>query len=116
MKNLLPTLLSLSIIITLLFSACDSSINSKDYQLVEVTSGEIDSAYMDIDSIPNSLLGTISKGETWKMWQNLHKECLKSEWLKRPFYFGVTNTLALGTVTDKKYKAVYIRLVTMFKK
>lgn len=51
----------------------------------------------------NALTG---KGETWKMWNKIYTDCLKSQLFNDPFYFGVSNTIGLGSITDKKHESI----------
>lgn len=58
------------------------------------------------DTTGEKLLG--GKGKLWKLWQKLHKNCQNSEITKGMIYFGVSNTLGLGTIVqydkgNKKY-------------
>lgn len=46
------------------------------------------------------------KGATWKLWNKLHKECMKAQWVKKPYYFGVSNTLSLGAIVSNRYEPV----------
>ena len=78
--------------------------NLKDYTFVELD--DQDTTFFDSESDSLKLLG-LGKGPTWKMWKDLHKGCMKNEWLDKSRYFGVSNTLKLGTITDKKFKQVY---------
>jgi len=40
------------------------------------------------------------KGKTWKLWRALHKDCQKNDVAKDMVYFGVSNTLGLGTIVE----------------
>lgn len=94
----LPTIV---ILIVFAISGCKDEL--KMYEFVELD--DQDTTYFATDSLQT--LGLFGKGPTWKMWKNLHKGCMKNQWLGRSRYFGVSNTLKLGTITDKKFKQVY---------
>lgn len=53
--------------------------------------------------LPDTSMSLFGKGSTWKTWRKLHKECMKAEWLRNPYYFGVSNTINLGAIVDKNY-------------
>lgn len=96
-------LLQLLVISTALFLYSCNSCNQpkKDYVDFEaVQEADVDtSQYKGFDF-------TISKGETWKMWDKIFKACMKSEVFDNPYYFGMTNTIDLGSITDKKHESV----------
>ena len=102
-----PIVILVSVCLVFLFTSCDKcnpkSNKAATFKLVDM---ETDTFKFDsIDNIfqkedKNFLL--LSKGATWKTWKKLHKGCMKSEWLKHPFYFGVTNTINLGSIIDEE--------------
>ena len=98
------TKIGLVIVFIALFGSCSSCDKLEDFDFVELT--DEDALYFESaqDSLEFGLLG---KGATWKMWKDLHKECMKSQWLRKGRYFGISNTLKLGTITDNKFKEVY---------
>lgn len=102
MKKLTTT--SLVALTIFIFFSCHK--DPKNYTLEDVSSTEIDSFYIENDTSKNKLV-PFAKGETWKMWEDLHLQCMKSEWIRNPFYFGVTNTMKLGTISDKRYKTAF---------
>jgi len=91
-------------IVALILYSCGGDGLGK-YEFVELDSQDTTEFYTETDTTLE-LFG-IGKGPTWKMWKDLHKGCMKNQWLKRSRYFGVANTLKLGTITDKKFKEVY---------
>lgn len=40
------------------------------------------------------------KGKLWRVWKKLHKNCQNSEITKGMLYFGVSNTLGIGTIIE----------------
>lgn len=92
----------LALLITLPFSCQEKT------KLVELDDTEIDSTRFDkLDAKfepKDSLKGlTLSKGATWRTWRKLHRECMNAQWFKKPYYFGVSNTVSLGAIVDKEY-------------
>lgn len=47
----------------------------------------------------------VRKGETWKLWKNIFRDCIKSEIFRKPVYLGTTNTLGLGTILDQNLQS-----------
>lgn len=43
---------------------------------------------------------TNGKGRTWKLWRSLHKDCQNDDVAKDKIYFGVSNTLGIGTIIE----------------
>lgn len=65
---------------------------------------DVDAKFEKEDSIMDmQMVSTLKKGSTWRLWRNIHLDCMKSEWMKSPFYFGVSNTLDLGSLVDKRF-------------
>lgn len=91
-----------ALLIIVMTTGCKDSLNK--YTFVELEYQ--DTTFYDSETDSLKLLG-LGKGPTWKMWKDLHKGCMKNEWLGKSRYFGVSNTLKLGTITDKKFKQVY---------
>jgi hypothetical protein len=89
-------------LIIIMISGCKDGI--KDYTFVELD--DKDTTFLNQDSDSLKIFG-LGKGPTWRMWRDLHKGCMKNEWLGKSKYFGVSNTLKLGTITDKKFEQVY---------
>ena len=85
--------------------ACTSCHKKKEYVDFEmVTQNDVDTShYKGFDFIAG-------KGEVWKLWDKVFKACMKSEIFNDPYYFGMTNTIDLGAITDKKHESV-IRLI-----
>ncbi|TNE54322.1 MAG: hypothetical protein EP338_07870 [Bacteroidetes bacterium] len=101
MKTTLKLVLSI-FLFAVLISGCKDGI--QDYTFVELD--DSDTTYFNQESDSLKLFG-LGKGPTWRMWKDLHKGCMKNEWLAKSKYFGVSNTLKLGTITDKKFEQVY---------
>lgn len=40
------------------------------------------------------------KGKTWRLWRALHKDCQNDDVAKDKIYFGVSNTLGIGTIVE----------------
>jgi|GEM_PF-6410558 len=38
------------------------------------------------------------RGDTWKLWQKLHRNCMRSELSRSPLYFGVSNPIGAGGI------------------
>lgn len=51
-----------------------------------------------------------SKGETWKLWETLHHECMQNEIFKNPFYFGPSNKTGIGAVWKNDISMLYNEL------
>lgn len=101
MKKLFYIFLLVSFIITM--NSCNEA-NKNETTKLEAMAIET-SKFDEIDSqfeIKNTELN-FGKGATWKTWKKLHKECMKSEWLKNPYYFGVSNTVNIGSLVDKNF-------------
>jgi hypothetical protein len=106
-----PTNLALiALAITLTISSCKSCQKEKlSIEFVDLSPDEIDTLRFDFydtkfeknDSNLN-MLG-LSKGATWRTWRKLHTACMKNEWFKQPFYFGVSNTANLGIIVNQDY-------------
>ena len=69
---------------------------------------KIDFVEEPIDSSDVKQFG--GKGQTWKMWNKIFVSCMKAEAFKDPFYMGVTNTIDLGSITDKDHEST-IRVI-----
>ncbi|WP_159019855.1 hypothetical protein [Algibacter sp. L3A6] len=97
-----PISLLLLFLVTIVLTGCND--NLKNYEFIELNEDDISNFETKKDSLKFIELG---KGSTWKMWKDLHKECMKNQWLNKSRYFGVSNTLKLGTITDRHFKEVY---------
>nr|WP_298789731.1 hypothetical protein [uncultured Allomuricauda sp.] len=102
MKNYLK--IGFILILIVCIGSCSGCDKLEDFDFIELTEDDAASFEVHQDSLEFGILG---KGATWKMWKDLHKECMKNKWLSRNRYFGISNTLKLGTITDKKFKEVY---------
>lgn len=89
--------------------------SSDQTRLIDYDITSQDEIFFDeIDSIANdnlyksssrefaSLEEFVGRGSTWKLWNKVHKECMKAKWYKNPFYFGPTNTVDLGAIVNSK--------------
>lgn len=117
-RLLLPVILS-STLILLWISACNNNgegglsdkkdtlkIRSLDPGMVTQMNDSISPDVLDEDTTSQKLFG--GKGKLWKVWTTLHKECMNNELSKGMIFFGVSNSLGLGTVlkyddSKKKY-------------
>lgn len=92
----------------LLFS-CSGCHPEDRYRLTDLSPDEIDSTRFDaLDRIyedrDSSLkVRNLGQGATWRLWRKLHKECMADQWLKSPFYLGVTGKVNLGAVVDENF-------------
>jgi len=103
--NLLSAFL-LSITVALLLNSCNSYQPGGDKEIFVLEEIEIDTTLFDIPDSKYEQTDTmrlLGKGSTWKTWRKLHKECMKSDWFKNPYYFGVSSTVNLGAVVDEKF-------------
>jgi hypothetical protein len=48
-----------------------------------------------------------SKGETWKLWETLHHECMNSKIFNNPFYFGTSNKTGIGAIWKNDISLLY---------
>jgi hypothetical protein len=63
--------------------------------------------HADVDTTRYKGFGfVLGKGEVWRMWNKVFKACMKSEAFDNPYYFGMTNTIDLGSITDKDHESV----------
>lgn len=103
MKNL-NLLLSLFFIVLIVLTSCNSRSkkDNNEYVFEEI---QTDTTLFDLQdsNMEDSIKSLHGKGETWKTWLKLHKECMKAQWLTNPYYFGVSSTVNLGAIVDKKY-------------
>jgi hypothetical protein len=82
--------------------------------------GELNDRISPICADPeDSTLKFQGKGKIWRLWQKLHKNCHRSVIAEGMLYFGVTNTLGLGTIlnidsTTGKINADYPMIIDSF--
>ncbi|MEJ5090705.1 hypothetical protein GEO21_11730 [Sphingobacterium faecium] len=97
--------IALAVSSALFLLVCNSCNQKKEFIDFEtVQKNDIDtSQYKGFDFVSG-------KGEVWKMWDKVFRACMKSEIFDDPYYFGMTNTIDLGAITDKKHESV-IRLI-----
>ena len=62
--------------------------------------------FADTKKVNNRSFLFESKGETWKAWNNLRIQCVKSELIKDPVYLGITNTIGLGAIMKKNFEVL----------
>lgn len=84
----------------LLTSSCNSGNQKKEYIVFE-SAGE---ATVDTTHHKGALV--LGKGATEKMWDKIYRECIKADVWKDAYYFGPTNTISLGSITDKKHESI----------
>lgn len=98
----------------LVIYSCDSQ-PKLDFQFEEVDTGEEDWRWiLEEEELPDSL--KLFRGQTWKEWRKTFKDCMEAKWIKRPFYFGPSNTVNLGALTSKNYKQLRWTLKDVFTK
>jgi hypothetical protein len=108
MKNLNSLLfLSFVTLIVIGLNSCNSCKRSQENDTITFEEVIPDSTLFDkLDSQfeqPDTAMALLGKGSTWKTWRKLQKECMKAEWLRNPYYFGVSSTVNLGAIVDKHY-------------
>lgn len=84
-----------AIFTTILFSLSANVLAEKSIQLVHIKNNEV--------SVKDKSL-TFGKGSTWKLWEKLHKSCMKADWFKDPYFFGVSSTLSVGSIVSNRYE------------
>ncbi|MGJ1501357.1 hypothetical protein [Sphingobacterium multivorum] len=84
----------------LLTSSCNSGNQKKEYIVFE----SIGETNVDTTHYEGALV--LGKGATEKMWDKIYKECMKTDAWKDAYYFGPTNTISLGSITDKKHESI----------
>ncbi|MFS4456346.1 hypothetical protein [Maribacter sp. 2304DJ31-5] len=92
MKEFTLILLSVSLLI------CSCKKEEYTFEFEEIESNEAD--WVAQDTINTKFF----RGQTWKQWRGTFKDCMQSKWIKKPFYFGPSNTVGLGSISSKNYK------------
>ncbi|MCR9249333.1 MAG: hypothetical protein NXI20_02880 [bacterium] len=100
------TSLLFSTIILFYLSSCDTT---PKYEFEDIESTEDDWAWqtqvrIDKSGLPDTVSTKLFKGETWKEWRKTFKDCMESDWIRSPYYFGPTSTVSLGSITSKNKK------------
>ena len=96
----------IGIMISIVLNSCNSCNPDRDKEDIAFEEIEVDTTLFDTyDSQfdQQDSLGFIGRGSTWRTWRKLHKECMKAQWLRRPYYFGVSSTVNLGSIVDKDF-------------
>lgn len=84
----------------LLTASCNSGNQKKEYIVFESTEDA------STDTTHNKGALVLTKGATQKMWDKIYKECIKADVWKDAYYFGPTNTISLGSITDKRHESI----------
>ncbi|MBY0377621.1 MAG: hypothetical protein K2Q33_03545 [Gammaproteobacteria bacterium] len=110
--NLKATILCMGLL-AMFITSCNSekSAENNDFSGKDSTDIVVDNIIVDSAVTDNSERSTeqeraksaplFSKGDIWKLWQRLHKECMKNEFFKNPTYLGISNTTDLGSIFTK---------------
>ncbi|MCG3165580.1 MAG: hypothetical protein POELPBGB_01348 [Bacteroidia bacterium] len=88
--------------------SCQNGGTKTELEFVDVDSEEADWEVQGDDSLK------ALKGQTWKIWSKSFKECMANQWINKPYYFGPSNTITLGSVTTKNYDQLVMTLDKVF--
>ena len=96
------------VVMTVIFSACHSTDSGDSSQTQDsIVFNDLDS--LKLESLNHFLTGITDsngidkitgKGKTWRLWRSLHKDCQNDDVAKDKVYFGVSNTLGIGTIVE----------------
>ena len=116
MKQSQPLQIIYAFFILLIVASCQTT---PKYEFEEVDSSEEDWEWqtqerIENSDLPDSLRTKLFKGKTWKEWRKTFKDCMESNFIKRPYYFGPTNTVSLGSITSKNKKQLIFTAESVF--
>ncbi|WP_282042614.1 hypothetical protein [Winogradskyella flava] len=116
MKNFKYLQVIIPLFILLIMASCQTT---EKYEFVDVASVEDDWEWqtqerIDNSSLPDSLKTRLFKGQTWKEWRKTFKDCMESNFIRSPYYFGPTSTVSLGSITSKNKRQLIFTAESVF--